>query len=229
MQVLDNIPFDLDLDAILNRTHVEPGTEDAEALREIVDRARAEAKPKALFRECFIEAKGQDTVTLGGVTFRSRTLRKNLDRAHRVFAFVATCGKEVERIELLEGDFLQQFWMDTIKSTLLGTSRSYLMSYLDRRFALGKVAVMAPGSGDVTVWPIQQQRELFALLGDVDGLIGVRLTDSFLMLPDKSVSGICFPTELDFRSCQLCHRENCPSRGAPFDPDLWESIDPESQ
>ena len=40
----------------------------------------------------------------------------------------------------------------------------------------------------------------------------------------KSISGIRFPTEIDFRTCQLCHRENCPSRSASFDPELWESI-----
>jgi hypothetical protein len=83
---------------------------------------------------------------------------------------------------------------------------------------------MSPGSGDVNVWPIEQQRELFELLGDVRGQIGVELTDSFLMVPNKTVSGIHFPAEKDFRTCQVCHRENCPSRGAPFDQELWESI-----
>jgi hypothetical protein len=54
--------------------------------------------------------------------------------------------------------------------------------------------------------------------------IGVVLTDSFLMIPNKSVSGIRFQTETDFRSCQVCRREVCPSRSAPFDKALWESL-----
>ena len=83
---------------------------------------------------------------------------------------------------------------------------------------------MRPGSGDATVWPIEQQKMLFDLLGDVRGCIGVRLTDSFLMMPNKTVSGIRVPTEKDFRSCQVCHRENCPSRSAGFDRELWASI-----
>jgi hypothetical protein len=95
---------------------------------------------------------------------------------------------------------------------------------MDRRYGLSKASVMHPGSGDASVWPIEQQRQLFSLLGDVTGLIGVELTDSFLMVPNKSVSGMRFPTEMDFRSCQLCHREKCPSRSAPFDPELWESV-----
>jgi hypothetical protein len=88
---------------------------------------------------------------------------------------------------------------------------------------------MNPGSGDANVWPIEQQKELFSLFGDVENLIGVRLTDSFLMVPNKSVSGICFPTEINFQSCQLCHRMNCNGRKAPFDRKLWESVNHKKQ
>ena len=61
-----------------------------------------------------------------------------------------------------------------------------------------------------------QQRQLFQLLGDVESSIGVRLTDSFLMIPNKTVSGILFPTEVPFYSCQLCTREACPRRRAEY-------------
>jgi hypothetical protein len=82
---------------------------------------------------------------------------------------------------------------------------------------------MSPGSGDVEIWPVSQQKELFAILDGVTPHIGVRLTDSMLMIPNKSVSGIVFPTEVDYRGCQVCHRQNCPNRSAPFDEDLWRS------
>jgi predicted transcriptional regulator len=42
------------------------------------------------------------------------------------------------------------------------------------------------------------------------------------MVPSKSVSGILFPTEQTFASCQLCPREGCPSRQAPYDPALYD-------
>jgi hypothetical protein len=42
------------------------------------------------------------------------------------------------------------------------------------------------------------------------------------MVPNKSVSGLLYPSEDGFQSCQLCHREGCPNRRAPFDPHLWE-------
>ncbi len=80
---------------------------------------------------------------------------------------------------------------------------------------------MNPGS--LPDWPLPQQLPLFQLLGDVEGLIGVHLKESFLMVPTKTVSGIFFPTETRFESCQLCPREDCPGRRAPYDAALFQS------
>jgi hypothetical protein len=80
---------------------------------------------------------------------------------------------------------------------------------------------MNPGS--LTDWPLDEQRQLFDLLGDTQELAGVCLTESLLMLPTKSVSGILFETESRFESCQLCPRVRCRARGAPYEPGLMES------
>ena len=148
----------------------------------------------------------------------------NLDKVHRVFPYVATCGRELDQIPLEPGDCLTQFWLDVIKTAVLGIARNYLGEHLTRRYALGKTASMNPGSGDATVWPIEQQALLFRLFDGAHEQIGVELTDTFLMIPSKTVSGVRFATESDFRTCQLCHREVCPSRTAPFDAELWESM-----
>lgn len=224
MEALTNIPFELETGALMQTAHVAAGTDDAREFESLLDKARRIARPKALYRECFIEAKGDETVVIEGIKFTSQTLRRNLDQAERVFCYICTCGHELDLVPPPAEDFLQAFWWDTLKATLLGCAIGHLNQHLSRKFALGKTATMSPGSGDATVWPIQQQRELFALLGDVKAQIGVELTRSLLMVPNKSVSGVRFPTEVDFRSCQLCHREGCPSRAAHFDRKLWESM-----
>jgi predicted transcriptional regulator len=61
------------------------------------------------------------------------------------------------------------------------------------------------------------------MLGDTQAAIGVELLSSLLMQPTKTVSGIVFPTEETFASCQLCPRQGCPNRRAPYDPDLFEA------
>lgn len=42
-------------------------------------------------------------------------------------------------------------------------------------------------------WPLTQQQPLFTLLGDPEASIGVQLTDSLLMIPNKSLSGSGLP------------------------------------
>ena len=44
------------------------------------------------------------------------------------------------------------------------------------------------------------------------------------MIPNKTVSGLLFPTEEDFHTCQVCHRDPCPNRRAPFDAAVWQSL-----
>jgi hypothetical protein len=224
MEALAHISLELELPALMRRVHVAPGTEDAAAFAALVSRAREVAKPKALFAEAFIAFKGENTVRIDGITFTSRLLRQNLDQVERVFPFVATCGRELDTVELPKGDVLAAFWWDTIKAAVLAAARAHLHAHLVRRFRLGRTATMSPGSGDVDTWPIEQQKELFALLGGVRPHIGVELTESCLMIPNKTVSGILFPTEKDFRTCQVCHREICPNRSAPFDEGLWRSV-----
>jgi cobalamin-dependent methionine synthase I len=116
---------------------------------------------------------------------------------------------------------LQGFWAEAIKESALFCAARALDEDLQQRYRLGRVAAMNPGS--LNDWPIQQQRVLFGLMGKLSGQVGVCLTDSMLMIPTKSVSGIHFPTEVSFASCQLCPRENCPNRRASYDPGLYQS------
>jgi hypothetical protein len=224
VEALTSIPFDLDTESLMKQVRVVRGTDDAREFHDLLNMAKVHGKPKAVYAECFIEAKGDDTVRIEGITFTSLTLRRSLDTVERVFPFVVTCGNEIDQTIPVKGDFLKEFWRDTVKESLLMSAHKYLCDYLHRKFRLSKTAIMSPGSGDVTVWPIEQQKELFAVLGDVHGQIGVRLTESCLMVPNKTVSGVRFPTENDFRTCQVCHRENCPSRSAPFDKEVWDSM-----
>jgi hypothetical protein len=229
MEIINNIPFILDTPALLQRVHIHPGSEDAQEFEQLLHLARQIGKPKAIYTEAYVELLENDSILLNGIRFTSPMLRNNLRNIDRIFAYVATCGCEMDQVTLVDANILDIFWWDAIKESLLVTASQYLVEFLEYRHQLKKTASMNPGSGDVNVWPIEQQRELFELLGDVRGQIGVELTDSFLMMPNKTVSGILFPTERDFRTCQVCHRKNCQNRRAPFDQALWESIQHEEK
>jgi hypothetical protein len=168
----------------------------------------------------FIESKGDDTVTVDGVTLTSRVLRVNLEQAHRVFPYAVTCGSELDQWSSKITDMLLKYWAEEIKETVLYMAIDFFKNHLVEYYQLGQLSRMSPGS--LADWPIEEQRPLFSLLGNTKDLIGVHLTSSLMMVPTKSVSGIIFPTEFDFTSCQLCPREVCPGRKAAYDKDLYD-------
>jgi len=219
MKILDSIPVRLDTEQVLARmklhkksSHVE------EMIRELIDIVLPVAKPKVVYEVCYVENKDKDSVDIAGVKFTSRLLRDNLDKVGRVFPYVATCGREADEIHVPSHEFIKGFYLDQIKEMLLESAIHYLEDHLTRKYQLGQISKMQPGS--LESWPIHQQKPLFSIFGDVERLIGVRLTDSFLMIPLKSVSGIYFPTEIKFESCQLCRRARCSGRKAPYNPEL---------
>jgi len=223
MEILDEVPFELNMDTLLMRLHIDKDSEDAEDIQELVEAASPVIKPRAIYEVSYVQYKDYDTVDIGGVVFTSRILRVNLDKVERVFPYIATCGRELDEIVLPSDDFMRRFWLDTIKDVALAASAKYLSSYLKRKYALGQTSSMSPGAGSQDLWPIEQQKQLFSIFGNVEDLIGVKLTDSFLMIPNKSVSGIYFPAEIRFESCRLCPRKVCPGRRAPYDKNLLES------
>jgi hypothetical protein len=219
MEVLRDIPIDLELRKLLKRMHVRENSHYIEKIaRELIDIARVIARPKAVYEVCYVENKNKDSLDIGGVRFTSRLLRVNLDKIARVFPYIATCGKELDEIAIPPKDFMTGYCLDVIKEMTLRAAISYSEIYLKRKYALGQVSRMNPGS--LASWPITQQKELFSIFGNVEELIGVKLTKSCLMIPLKSVSGIFFPTEVKFDSCQLCPWEVCRERRAPYDPKL---------
>jgi len=219
MKILDKIPVQFDLEEMLKKWHLDRENEKSKDFQELVKQAGDIARPKAIYAVSYVENKNWDTVNIEGIRFTSRVLRVNLDKIGRVFSFVVTCGKELDEIDTAN-NFLAQYWLDEIKSIVLDAGIDYLSEHIERQYKPGQMSEMNPGSGDVDVWPIEQQKEMFSIFGNVEDLIGVHLTESYLMTPNKTVSGIYFPTEITFESCQLCQREVCSERSAPYDQDL---------
>jgi len=221
MEILKNFNFEIDADNLIERLKIEKGSEDEKDFLNLLEKAKEIARPKAVYLEGFIEEKKEDEIIINGVKFKSNILRKNLEGVEKVFVFIATCGTELDSIKFKD-DILKDWWWETIKGYFLEIARRYLFDYLKNKYFLKKIISMSPGASEKYVWPIEQQKELFSLFGDTEKLIGVRLTDSYLMIPNKSVSGFLFSSEKDYRSCKVCRRKNCPGRSAEFDENLWK-------
>jgi len=220
-RILENITFKVDRRKLFETYHIEEGSDDSKRIDQLIIEAEKIAKPKAIYKLSTIDEKTENTVFIDKMKFTSRVLRVNLDEVHRAFPFIVTCGMELEEWSLKITEMMEQFWVDSMKEQAVLQAYQAVQNELENRYHLGITSTMNPGS--LEDWPVKEQVPLFSLFGDPKKLIGVTLTDSFLMVPIKSVSGIIFPTNGQFESCQLCPRKNCPGRRAPYDPGLGES------
>ena len=152
--VLSNIEFRIDKNRLFQKIHTNPEGEDGERVLALINEAEAIGKPRALYTLSYIDGKGENHVVVDGVKLTSRVMRVNFDKIHRVFPYVATCGRELhEWAEGLE-DILDQYWAATIMEMALRAARDQLCRHLEENYHIGKAKSMNPGS--LEDWPIGQ-------------------------------------------------------------------------
>ena len=218
LTVVCGAPISLDGKAVERLRALAVGCEDE--LDDMIAESASCASPAALYSVASLDA-DDVSVTVNGVRVKSALMRKNFDGLSRVFPYVCTAGVELEKwSEGYSGDPLASYWADEIKKAYLYAVIPEFKNALAVRYAVkGKLPSMNPGSLEKE-WPISGQEQLFSMLGGRDTvkeLLGVTLTDSYLMLPSKTVSGIYFESESDYENCMLCPRASCPNRRAKFD------------
>jgi len=160
--------------------------------------------------------KGSRVVIEGSFTFKSGVVAQLVEQCEKVALFIATIGSRLEEMvcHLAEdGLVLQAAVLDAIGSGVTETVADFVQGkigevaraqelYISRRFS--------PGYCD---WDISQQKMVFrAMNGDY---AGVHLTKGYLMLPQKSISGIIGigSREVeDYNPCKMCDKQDCVGR-----------------
>jgi len=154
-----------------------------------------------------------------GTSFNGPNISRILKGSEVATVFIFTIGSKVDEVirEVSEsGDILSNIIMEAITTSLLGLLGEYMGGIIrkegTREKGWSSTCSYSPGQYR---WTIEEQKVLFSM---VDGSkIGVRLNESFLMLPFKSISGIYgFGHENNIDrtrvACDLCPRENCIGR-----------------
>lgn len=214
MEKIEQISVNLNMEEVRNRLRAV----DQQEVQNLLEVAKPLISAKAICEACYVDEKLEDAVIIDGIHLSSRVLRRNLDKVGRIFPYIVTIGARLEEKVNACTDLLEKYIIDTIGNIALIKARKHIEDHLRSRFALDSLSYMSPGS--LADWPLEEQRPLFSLLKGAGKSIGVRLTENLLMLPRKSVSGIFFPTEVTFYSCQLCPRERCEGRKARYNKDL---------
>ena len=212
-EILDPLPIQLSHAKLRKWLRLKNSKQWDEALK-LIEETQDFIQAKAIYKVSYVDAKLKDAVSIDGIGFNSRVLRKNLDAVERVFPFAITIGDLFSKKADTTGNLVQKYYLDIIGNIALGSARQLLEEHLQSTFALSGMSFMSPGS--LADWPLEEQKPLFSLFGDGGLPIGVRLNSHMLMIPVKSISGIYFPTEIPFYSCQLCPRKACPGRKAAY-------------
>ncbi|NLG89534.1 MAG: vitamin B12 dependent methionine synthase [Clostridiaceae bacterium] len=213
--MLDDIPFEITDSQFLSAIKIPEDSSEADEAIRLLKEACYIARPKAIYIEAYVESRTEDAIVIDGKTFNSRLLSTKTKSTHRLFPYIATCGVEIEQWAGGITDPLKAYFADMIMQLALKSAVNGLVKHLTEKRLRGELSCMNPGA--LEDWPISEQKKLFSLFADT---AGVKLTDSFLMIPVKSSSGIYFTSDKKFENCELCPRENCPSRRAAYRPDV---------
>lgn len=141
------------------------------------------------------------------------TITNAMKDADKYAVFTATIGIEFDRfIKKLkdEDDILRVFIADAIGSVLAEATVSYLMCKLESIAMKESMKISNNYSPGYCDWFLSEQKKLFTLFPE--GSTHITLTDSSLMLPVKSVSGIvAIGKDVKRREygCDICKMASC--------------------
>jgi len=137
-----------------------------------------------------------------------------LQGSQKFLLFAATAGLEFEIFAQKinkEGDMLGIFLMDAIGSCIVEKTGDYMELRLEGEYeTLQHTNRFSPG---YCGWPLSDQKKLFRLLGE--NPCGIKLSETFLMNPIKSISGIIGIGEKVTQKkygCKICNLDNCYKR-----------------
>ncbi|MBP5340474.1 MAG: methionine synthase [Prevotella sp.] len=145
-----------------------------------------------------------------------QTISRQLDGAEAYAFFIATAGIEYEAYQQRlkqEGDMVRTYIADALGSVIAEACADQMECHLQASIDKLQWKHTNRFSPGYCGWSVTQQQLLFPLFRG--HTCGVRLNDSSLMLPIKSVSGIIGlgrnVSRKDY-ACHLCNQEQCYKR-----------------
>ncbi len=215
--VLKNIPVNLSADDVIKRLHLRVNSERIRNIvRELTELTNKHAVPKAIYKRSIAYNEDRD-IHVDGIKLVCWVPTLIFKPQEIVYPYVATCGSEMDVIPIPKKDFMKHYIMNQIKQHLLFLTIAYLENHLIRTYKLEQLTHIGPGEA---LGALSQQKQLFDIIGDVEGEIGIRLSDYNLMIPEKSTSGILFETAIRLERCQLCPDAKCETRRAAYEPKI---------
>ncbi|HRZ96169.1 MAG TPA: vitamin B12 dependent-methionine synthase activation domain-containing protein [Paludibacter sp.] len=136
-----------------------------------------------------------------------------IKEAEKVALFLCTAGEEFTRMTNAlneQGDIMEAYLLDAIGSLSVENAMDKIQIELKQILHPDHFKISNRYSPGYCNWPLTDQKALFDLLGE--NSIGIALSESFLMTPRKSVSGIIgIGQQLKHHEygCKICTNTTC--------------------
>ena len=160
---------------------------------------------------------GSGYIQIPETRFQTGTIIEKMLKQSQYYAlFLVTLGPEVEamaRSLINEGHYLEGYIVDLAASALVDKAADQLqeeVKILANEEGMGITNRYSPG---YCSWDVKEQQKLFELFPK--GCCGISLSDSSLMHPIKSISGIIgLGSAVNYQeyTCEICSMKNCQFR-----------------
>lgn len=177
-------------------------------------------KPQLYYRQREIDSNNASVHLRGGPILKSRKLSKAMKDCHEIICFIASIGngieKEIKRL-VDENRLAGAYILDAMGSVAVENIVETFYQRMRTKYEAedrGVTLRFSPGYCD---WPVTDQKKIFSLFDSFR--VGVNLSDSCLMQPRKSISGVfgilpftMNPPNARHNPCSDCKKQDCIAR-----------------
>ncbi|WP_147365275.1 MULTISPECIES: hypothetical protein [Eubacterium] len=192
-QIFNPIPFEITMDTLNDALKLRNRKRLLNQAQILLDQTNAAAVPKALMISGSVDEKTETRIVINGAAFTSPKLMANLDEGDALYAYIATCGTEIDAYAASLTDQMDLFMMDGIMNLLVGAGKAFVSKQVGSAASWPDIYDYVPGAGEA--WPKEEQVKLFDLFGGYPAEIGVSMEDAAFVLPRRSTIGILSKTK----------------------------------
>jgi hypothetical protein len=188
----------------------------SELIRKLLKETESACSIKAEYRVFTLEKfdDSEKSIWINGLIFNvKKIVYGQIKKSEKIAVFLCTAGPEIgirSRAAMKDGDLLTGYVYDVIGSEVAEAAVDLMQDSLQEAISAEGKKITNRYSPGYCGWDVAEQHKLFQLMPD--NYCGIKLNDSALMNPEKSVSGFIGIGEhvrYNPYTCRLCDMKDC--------------------
>jgi hypothetical protein len=188
----------------------------SELIRKLLKETESACSIKAEYRVFTLEKfdDSEKSIWINGLIFNvKKIVYGQIKKSEKIAVFLCTAGPEIgirSRAAMKDGDLLTGYVYDVIGSEVAEAAVDLMQDSLQEAISAEGKKITNRYSPGYCGWDVAEQHKLFQLMPD--NYCGIKLNDSALMNPEKSVSGFIGIGEhvrYNPYTCRFCDMKDC--------------------